>query len=74
MDSRGRTTVFELQYGGVEAPGTTGLMSRMGLARQAANAVLDTLTSADYAGIVAFDGCTLTCADAQPVRVASQRS
>ena len=55
----GRQVVTELAYGGVDAPGTTGLMSRMGLARQAASAVLDTLTEADFAGIVSFDGCTL---------------
>jgi len=34
----------------------------MELARQAANSVLDTLTDADFAGLVAFDGCTLTYA------------
>ena len=63
QDLSGRRTVTELSYGGVDAPGTTGLMSRMGLARQAASAVLDTLTDADFAGIVAFDGCTLKYSD-----------
>ena len=57
------TPTYELSYGGVDAPGTTGLMSRMSLARQAANAVLDTLTEADHAGLIAFDGCTLKYAD-----------
>jgi len=59
-DLSGRSTIFELSYGGVDAPGTTGLLSRMALARQAATKVLDTLTDADYAGLVAFDGCTLS--------------
>ena len=30
----GKTEVFQLSYGGVDAPGTTGIMSRMALARQ----------------------------------------
>ena len=55
----GRRTVYELSYGGVDAPGTTGLLSRMALARQAANKVIDTLTEVDLVGVVAFDGCTL---------------
>jgi hypothetical protein len=58
-DLSGRSNIYNLQYGGVDAPGTTGMMSRMSLARQAANAVLETLTEADYAGIVAFDGCVM---------------
>ena len=44
------------------APEAEAGPSLLNTLRQAANSVLDTLTDADYAGLVAFDGCTLTYA------------